>query len=423
MAGIDSSIYNLVRAPQVEGPLDTYGKAMTVKNLMGQGQLQDLQRTQLVDSMDRQKQLRDLFAGGNATPEQVMAIDPTTGMALKKHQLDSQVTQANLRKTQIETFGAATKQLRDLTASVNDDAGMAMLKESANRLFGPDVVAKMNIPDRFDPEWKNRQLLTADALLKQVEDEKQRTFTAGENEKNRGIQKAGQTETRRHNLAMEGRPEWDSERGVFVTRPAMGGSVMAHGAPAGAAGGTPAAAPAGSPGVVTPANLPPRTKDVKLNESQGNATAFGMRASEAHKILNELEKGGVKNTGVIRSVVAGTAGLVPFIGDKLENAASSTMNVLPSAFGGPNEGQQKTEQARRDFVNAILRKESGAVISPAEFENASRQYFPQPGDSDAVIEQKRKNRETAIKGLTVQAGPGAKHIPAASGGIKFLGFE
>jgi hypothetical protein len=195
MAGIDSSIYNLVRAPQVEGPLDTYGKAMTVKNLMGQGRLQDLQRTQLVDSMDRQKQLRDLFAGGNATPEQVMAIDPNTGMALKKHQLDSQVTQANLRKTQIETFGAATKQLRDLTASVNDDAGMAMLKESANRLFGPDVVAKMNIPDRFDPEWKNRQLLTADALLKQVEDEKQRTFTAGQNDLNRKVQERGQNLT------------------------------------------------------------------------------------------------------------------------------------------------------------------------------------------------------------------------------------
>jgi hypothetical protein len=419
---IDTSIYGLIQQPRQEGPLDQYAKAMTVKGLVNQGELQDLQRTQLVDSMDRQKQLRELFAGGNATPEQVMAIDPTTGMALQKHQLDSQVTQANLRKTQIETFGAATKQLRDMVAGVNDDSGMPALKEAAMRLFGPDVAAKMNIPDRFDPQWKQNQILTADKLLEQVEAEKNRKFQGEQKNIDRDITRAGQTETRRHNLAMEGRPEWDSERGVFVTRPTMGGSVMAQGAPAGAAPA--AAAPAGSPGVVTPANLPPRTKDVKLNEAQGNATAFGMRASEAHKILNDLEKGGVKDTGVIRSVVAGTAGLVPFIGDKLENAASSTMNVLPSAFGGPNEGQQKTEQARRDFVNAILRKESGAVISPAEFENASRQYFPQPGDTQAVIEQKRKNRETAIKALTVQAGPGAKHIPTpAGGGIKFLGFE
>jgi len=71
---------------------------------------------------------------------------------------------------------------------------------------------------------------------------------------------------------------------------------------------------------------------------------------------------------------------------------------------------QQADQAQRNFVNAILRQESGAAISESEFQNARKQYFPQPGDSAKVIEQKRQNRETAIKSLEVSAGPGMKKI-------------
>ncbi|WP_234837710.1 phage tail tip lysozyme [Sinorhizobium meliloti] len=66
---------------------------------------------------------------------------------------------------------------------------------------------------------------------------------------------------------------------------------------------------------------------------------------------------------------------------------------------------QKLDQARRDFINAQLRRESGAVISPEEFDNANKQYFPQFGDGDEVIEQKRRNRQTVIQGMTRSAGP------------------
>jgi hypothetical protein len=62
------------------------------------------------------------------------------------------------------------------------------------------------------------------------------------------------------------------------------------------------------------------------------------------------------------------------------------------------------EQAQRDFVNAILRKESGAAISPTEFASASKQYFPQPGDSPAVIAQKANNRTITMKGLANASG-------------------
>lgn len=148
----------------------------------------------------------------------------------------------------------------------------------------------------------------------------------------------------------------------------------------------------------------------KLTESQGNATAFGMRAKESNALLGQLEQGGTKNTGVIRSAIASTVGMTPFMGEKLEQGVSSAMNVLPSFAGGPNAAQQATDQARRNFVTAVLRKESGAAISPSEFENEAKKYFPQPGDTNSVIRQKQNARETAIKALEIQAGPGANII-------------
>lgn len=69
------------------------------------------------------------------------------------------------------------------------------------------------------------------------------------------------------------------------------------------------------------------------------------------------------------------------------------------------EDFQKFDQARRDFVNAQLRRESGAVISDEEFGNANQQYFPQPGDTEQVLKQKAQNRKVVIDGMKRDAGP------------------
>jgi hypothetical protein len=120
-----------------------------------------------------------------------------------------------------------------------------------------------------------------------------------------------------------------------------------------------------------------------LTEFQGKSLTFGTRAAEAHSILNNLE-----NT---------------------YNTLSA--NYLPS-FVNSAEGQ-KAQQAQNNFVNAVLRQESGAAINSSEFENARKQYFPQPGDSQAVLDQKRQNRETVIKGFSRQAGPAGKDVVEA----------
>jgi hypothetical protein len=123
-----------------------------------------------------------------------------------------------------------------------------------------------------------------------------------------------------------------------------------------------------------------------------------------------LEKAGVKNTGLVSGVVGSTLGIVPLIGDKLEGMSGSVFNALPQILGGLSPEQQKVAQARINFITAVLRKESGASISPSEFTTAEKNYFPKPGDDASVVAQKQKTRELAIKAMGIQAGPGAKNI-------------
>lgn len=148
--------------------------------------------------------------------------------------------------------------------------------------------------------------------------------------------------------------------------------------------------------------------DKPLTESQGAATNFGMRSIKAHENLKKMEDvGGGQMGGIKRFMTAATPGL----GMGLDDSMGAMTNWTQSAE------QQMSEQARLDFLTAVLRKESGASISPSEHINGQRQYFAQPNDSDEVLAQKQANRATAIEGLRMQSGPGGKHIkPTNSGG-------
>jgi len=147
-----------------------------------------------------------------------------------------------------------------------------------------------------------------------------------------------------------------------------------------------------------------------LTETQSNAVAFGMRALEANKLATDLEGKGFTNTGVIRTAIGGTMGQAPIVGGKLEQGVRSAFNVLPEFVGGPSPEQQQVDQARRNFISAVLRKESGAAIGVDEYANEERKYFPQLGDSDKVIKQKQDARNLAIQALEAQAGSSGKRL-------------
>lgn len=139
--------------------------------------------------------------------------------------------------------------------------------------------------------------------------------------------------------------------------------------------------------------------DKPMTEFQGKAALYGTRAAQSHRILEELEDT-ISLEGLATKQAASR---IPIIG----GIAGAAGNAMLS------KEQQKVEQAQRDFVNAVLRQESGAVIADTEFANAIKQYFPAPGDSKAVRDQKRANRMLAIKGFARMSGPtGAEDIDA-----------
>ena len=114
-----------------------------------------------------------------------------------------------------------------------------------------------------------------------------------------------------------------------------------------------------------------------MNETQAKAAGFADRIAEAN----------------------------PMIDIPPPTVGSMILSDVPGGNFALNPQQQKFFQAERNFINAVLRRESGAVISPDEFSNARKQYIPQPGDSDGVLEQKRRNRQTVLRSLSRDAGP------------------
>jgi hypothetical protein len=143
-----------------------------------------------------------------------------------------------------------------------------------------------------------------------------------------------------------------------------------------------------------------KAADRQLTDSQAKANLFGSRMKESNEILSSLE--GKYWPGAVNSKMA--VGEVPVLGSTLGYAGNLMLT---------EEGQQ-AEQAQRDFLNATLRRESGAVISPSEFSNGAKQYFPQPGDSQIVLDQKRRNRAVAIRGMEAEVPGGLRMGPSAN---------
>jgi hypothetical protein len=171
---------------------------------------------------------------------------------------------------------------------------------------------------------------------------------------------ARQREAREAANAPGTKPVWDPTAGQFVLPPSTDN-------PTGKA--------------LTPTGF---TKPEKaLTEQQGNALMFGKRMSAANNVIDGLSQ---------TMNVTSPANLL---------AASPLTNPIAS----PNA--QKLEQAKRDFMTAGLRKESGASISKSEYQMYDRTYFPQIGDSPEVLAQKAALRKRAIEGMMTVAGSAA----------------
>lgn len=116
-----------------------------------------------------------------------------------------------------------------------------------------------------------------------------------------------------------------------------------------------------------------------LTEAQGNAVSFSLRAQNALENL---------------------------AGQKTVSNKDYYASQTPWGLGNfaMSDAGQQSMNSEKQFIAAVLRKESGAAISQGEYTSYGAQLFPRPGDSQAVLGQKAQNRELALKAMRIQAG-------------------
>ncbi|MDF5892404.1 hypothetical protein P4A93_12280 [Pseudomonas syringae pv. syringae] len=142
---------------------------------------------------------------------------------------------------------------------------------------------------------------------------------------------------------------------------------------------------------------------VKLTESQSKDLNYFGRGNSSNDRLEDqssaLTASASGERGALRGLADTAIRSIPFVGD------SSLANSMVS------KERQQAEQSGREFVSAILRKDSGAAITNQEMETYGKMFLAQPGDSDQVIAQKHESRVTALQGI--RDGLGTAEILAA----------
>jgi hypothetical protein len=432
---LDPSILAQGKPFQTPDPLQNYAKVLQIQTAQNQNALAQYQ----LGTAKRGEE------GQNALSRaQQAAYDPETGTYdmnklresmisggfgallpdVEKKMGELRAQQLTQQKTEGEIVNGRTKQFRDLLANVNNPSAAAQwLQAQYKDPFLKPVVSRMPLdqalaeiptdPVKFN-DWRNKNALGMEEFIKQ---NKLVTFETGTGQVKQRMSMPGlggeatvvpgstmqqvatpgevmtnarmrekMVQDERHFQAQQANPGKEikeTDQGLFAIDKKTG-----------------AATPVTLEGKPLQAGKP-------LTEAQGKATGFALRAKEAHNILGNINYSPSAISS--KQALEGT----PLIGGPL----GAGFNVML-----PQQAQQ-ADQAQRSFVNAILRQESGAAISESEFQNARKQYFPQPGDGNTVIEQKKKNRETAIRALEIASGPGIKRTesvtptaPAAGGG-------
>lgn len=419
---IDPSIALGFRPVEQPSQMNMLAQALQLQGLQRQNQLGMLDMKEREAAAAERNALRDyLNSGANLDAPEGQAglykVAPTQASGILKGRLDLKNTQAQIDKEnaqtgkyKAETDAAAFKLKQDRVAqNLQGLAGVSTPEQAAQWISGgvqsglidmkqaSQALAEMQqaaqTPQGF-AQWKQSQQSAGLTLVQQMEQQwKAQTFQ---------LQQQQAAETQRHNKANEGLTARGQNMADARQREATGAAMTKPFEVTGP-DGVPMLVQQDKQGNIKPVQgFGPKSGASKpLTDSQAKALLFGTRAQESDKILDGL--GDNYSPAAISGKQA--AGKVPLVGAALEAGANAMLS----------DNNQKAEQAQRDFVNAVLRRESGAVIADSEFANAQKQYFPQPGDSAAVKAQKARNRQIAIQGLLAEVPNGQRgQIPAAA---------
>lgn len=140
-----------------------------------------------------------------------------------------------------------------------------------------------------------------------------------------------------------------------------------------------AKASSGGKTTVVDSNGKVKTVDLKaLNENQARDFTYAQRAQQASPTIDSITND-IVNMGAF------------------EYKGYSALEKTGLAGSKVPDAIKQVRQAERNFLTAVLRRESGAQIADSELAMGERLYFPVPGDDATTIAQKKSARNTAIK--------------------------
>jgi hypothetical protein len=444
---IDASIPLQARGVQLDNPLEVQGRALQLRNLATQQQTQQMAMEQAQRTQQQEAQLNDLYRGnvnpdGTVNRQGLVQGAAQAGLGSRIPGIQKGLLEADKAQADVGHVGAQTSKLQFETAKAKLDMSGAALNSLLSRpdvthddvlqtitslvqqgVVAPDQGAQMarsmpGNPAQLRPflmqkglevmdASKRMDLLTPKTSIQNMGGSDQVFSTnqlTGQVTPGQSFARSQSPDSIANNAtAMRGQNMVDS-RSREATAATMGKPFEVTGPD-----GQPMLVQQDRSGKITPVQgFGPKAGAATLNKEQSDALTFGSRMKVADKIMQDMAAQGVDRGSVIKGALES----VPLVGGALGGVANATV---------ASDKQQQVEQAQRDFVNAVLRRESGAAISSGEFDSAAKQYFPRVGDSAAVIQQKAQNRQLATRGLMAAVPASQRNLldtaAAAPGGV------
>lgn len=131
----------------------------------------------------------------------------------------------------------------------------------------------------------------------------------------------------------------------------------------------------------------------KFTEGQSKDNVYATRAEGALAKLEPVADALTERSGVIGEALSG-----------------ATLGLSRDAL--QTDEFQVARNAGDEFLQAILRKDTGAAITAQEQELYGKTFLPQPGDGQAVLQAKREARVRAIE--AIRAGMNAQQLEAVA---------
>ena len=361
------------QTPDILGAMDK-GRAMAESqiNLNRQNALAELYRTQGAQ----------IAAGDQAALNALAQFDPNASLGVQQNRLGIQAQQQDLEfsaekmqmlrdESKREAAAALTAQADKLTAeqlaaeqkALSDAlSGGAFFYQNKDKAgYDAFLTSKGLDPAEFPFESFPAHAATVEGVI-----EAMKAFAPPEMNPNERYKVAGGTI---FDLAAEGGPQ-PVGQGAMQETVVMGPDgkpIMVQGGP-----GTSA----------------------KFTEAQSKDNVYATRAVGA---LDKLESQGADGTVAddLASLKDKVAGAIPVVGNYLKSDA-----------------YQLAETAGQEFLQAILRKDTGAAITTQEQALYGETYLPQPGDSPQRLAYKKEARLRAVE--AIKAGMTPQQIEAAA---------